>query len=245
MTMLKDITLDVAKNIAGLGIFEEILVEQEPNSTKFTAYPEDSLLTVLANSKDKVTEFPEACGMLNLGFFVGLTNLYKDPDVTKKCNVTVGSNNKGDVDRLAFNNADGNNDEYRLTPANLMKTKSRSFKGTTWEVVVSPQANKISELSQRGTLYATIDPNLTASTENGKLVFSFGGSAGGGHAGKFVFADTTQTLKRPVSLSIQALLTAFKMCSQGTPVLSISERATKVEFNSGLIAYEYITPTQK
>jgi len=46
-------------------------------------------------------------------------------------------------------------------------------------------------------------------------------------------------------LSIQALLTAFKMCSQGTPVLSISERATKVEFNSGLIAYEYITPTQK
>jgi hypothetical protein len=243
--MLKDIALDVAKNIAGLGLFEEILVEQEATSTKFTAYPEDSLLTVLANSKAKVAELPDACGMLNLGFYVGLTNLYKDPDPAKKSTVGVSNNAKGEVDRLTFNNVDGNNDEYRLTPTNLMKTKSRTFKGTTWEVVVSPQANKISELSQRGTLYSSIDPNLTASTENGKLVFTFGGSAGGGHAGKFVFADTTQTLKRPVSLSIQALLTAFKMCSQGTPVLSISERATKVEFDSGLIAYEYITPTQK
>lgn len=238
--MLKDITLDVAKNIAGLGLFEEILVEQETESTKFTAYPEGSLLTVLANSKSKVTELPDSFGLLNLGFYVGLTNLYKSDDAT----VGVGTNAKSESDRLVFTNKDGNKDEFRLTPTNLMKTKSRTFKGTTWEVVVQPQANKISELLARGSLYANIDPNFVATTENGKLVFTFGGGLGGGHSGKFIFADTTQTLKRPVALSIQAMLTAFKQCSQGTPVLSISEKAARVEFDSGLITYEYIAGAQ-
>lgn len=238
--MLKDITLDVAKNIASLGLFEEILVEQETDSTKFTAYPEGSLLTVLANSKDKVAELPDSFGMMNLGFFIGLTNLYKSEDSS----AAVGTDKNSEKDRLVFTNKEGNKDEYRLTPTNLMKTKSRTFKGTTWEVVVQPQANKISELLARGSLYATIDPNFVASTENGKLIFTFGGGQGGGHGGKFTFADTTQTLKRPVALSIQAMMTAFKQCSQGTPILSISEKAARVEFDSGLIAYQYIAGAQ-
>jgi hypothetical protein len=238
--MLKDITLDIAKNIAGLGLFEEILVEQEEDTTKFTAYPEDNLLTVLANSKNKVSELPDKFGLLNLGFYVGLTNLYKSED----SNAATGTNNKSEIDRLVFTGKDNNNDEFRLTPTNLMKTKSRSFKGTAWEVEVKPAANKISELVQRGTLYASIDPNFVASTDNGKLVFTFGGAQGGGHSGKFIFADTNQTLKRPVTLSIQAVLTAFKQCSQGTPELKLSEKATSVSFDSGLIKYEYITPSQ-
>ena len=239
--MLKDIVLDVAKNIASLGTFEEILVEQETDSTKFTAYPEDSTLTVLANSKDKVVEFPEKFGMLHLGFLVGLSGLYR----TEDSKVATGTNAKSEIDRLAFSGVDGNKDEYRLTPVNLMKTKSRSFKGTTWDVVVKPAANKISELSQRATLYASIDPNLVASTDNGKLIFTFGGAGGGGHAGKFVFADTTQTLKRPVTLPIQSLLLALKTASQGTPVISISEKVAKVEFDSGLVSYEYLVIAQQ
>ena len=239
--MLKDIVLDVAKNIAGLGTFEEILVEQEANSTKFTAYPEDSTITVLASSKDKVSELPDAFGMLNLGFMVGLSNLYRSEDSS----VATGTNNKSDIDRLVFSGKDGNKDEYRLTPTNLMKTKSRSFKGTTWDVVVNPSNAKISELSQRAGLYASIDPNLVASTENGKLVFTFGGAQGGGHSGKFVFADTTQTLKRPVTLPIQSLLLALKTASQGTPVVSISEKVAKIEFDSGVISYEYLVIAQQ
>lgn len=239
--MLKDIVLDVAKNIAGLGTFEEILVEQEANSTKFTAYPEDSTITVLASSKDKVNELPDAFGMLNLGFMVGLSNLYRSEDSS----VATGTNNKSDIDRLVFSGKDGNKDEYRLTPTNLMKTKSRSFKGTTWDVVVNPSNAKISELSQRAGLYASIDPNLVASTENGKLVFTFGGAQGGGHSGKFVFADTTQTLKRPVTLPIQSLLLALKTASQGTPVVSISEKVAKIEFDSGVISYEYLVIAQQ
>jgi len=239
--MLKDITLDVAKNIASLGTFEEILVEQETNSTKFTAYPEDSSITVLANSRNKVAEFPDKFGMLNLGFFVGLSNLYRSDDTT----VATGNNAKGDVDRLAFSSKDGNNDEYRLTPTNLMKTKSRSFNGTTWDVVINPAANKISELAQRAGLYASIDPNLVVSTENGKLIFTFGGVNGGGHSGKFVFADTKQKLKRPVALPINSLLLALKTASQGTPVVSISEKVAKVEFDSGLIKYEYLIIAQQ
>jgi hypothetical protein len=239
--MLKDIVLDVAKNIAGLGTFEEILVEQESDTTKFTAYPEDSTLTVLANSKTQVTEFPEKCGMLNLGFFVGLSNLYR----AEGSAVATGTNAKSEIDRLVFTGADNNKDEYRLTPTNLMKTKSRSFKGTTWDVVVKPAANKISELSARAGLYASIDPNLVASTDNGKLIFTFGGAGGGGHAGKFVFADTTQTLKRPVTLPIQSLLLALKTASQGTPIISISEKVAKVEFDSGVIAYEYLVIAQQ
>lgn len=239
--MLKDIVLDVAKNIAGLGTFEEILVEQEADSTKFTAYPEDSTITVLASSKDKVSELPDAFGMLNLGFMVGLSNLYRSEDSS----VATGTNNKSDIDRLVFSGKDGNKDEYRLTPTNLMKTKSRSFKGTTWDVVVNPSNAKISELSQRAGLYASIDPNLVATTENGKLVFTFGGAQGGGHSGKFVFADTTQTLKRPVTLPIQSLLLALKTASQGTPVVSISEKVAKIEFDSGVISYEYLVIAQQ
>lgn len=239
--MLKDIVLDVAKNIAGLGTFEEILVEQETDTTKFTAYPEDSTLTVLANSKNKVTEFPEKCGMLNLGFFVGLSNLYR----AEGSAVATGTNAKSEIDRLVFTGVDNNKDEYRLTPTNLMKTKSRSFKGTTWDVVVNPAANKISELAQRAGLYASIDPNLVVTTDNGKLLFTFGGAGGGGHSGKFVFADTTQTLKRPVALPISSLLLALKTASQGTPVLSISEKVAKIEFDSGVIAYEYLVIAQQ
>lgn len=238
--MLKDITLDIAKNIAGIGMFEEILVEQETNSTKFTAFPEDSILTVLANSKVKVVELPDKCGFLNLGFYVGLTNLYKAEGST----ATTGTNNQNEIDRIIFKSKDNNSDEFRFTSTNLMKTKSRSFKGTTWEVEVNPAANKISELVQRGTLYSIIDPHFIASTEKGKLIFTFGGAQGGGHIGRLVFAETTQTLKRPVTLSINAVLAAFKQCSQGTPVLKLSEKATSVSFDSGLIDYEYITPTQ-
>jgi hypothetical protein len=179
--------------------------------------------------------------MLNLGFMVGLSNLYRGEDSS----VATGTNNKSDIDRLVFSGKDGNKDEYRLTPTNLMKTKSRSFKGTTWDVVVEPSNAKISELAQRAGLYTAIDPNLTASTENGKLVFTFGGAGGGGHSGKFVFAETTQTLKRPVVLPIQSLLLALKTASQGTPKVSISEKVAKIEFDSGVIAYEYLVIAQQ
>jgi hypothetical protein len=167
--------------------------------------------------------------------------LYRSED----SKVATGTNAKSEIDRLAFSGVDGNKDEYRLTPTNLMKTKTRSFKGTTWDVVVKPAANKITELAQRAGLYASIDPNLVATTDNGKLIFTFGGSAGGGHSGKFVFADTTQTLKRPVTLPIQSLLLALKTASQGTPIISISEKVAKIEFDSGVIAYEYLVIAQQ
>jgi hypothetical protein len=238
--MLKDIVLDVSKNIASLGTFEEILVEKETDKTKFTAYPEDSTLTVLANTSQTFTDLPEKFGMLNLGFLVGLSGLYKDQDA----NVNSGTNSKSEVDRFVFSDKNGNNDHYRLTPTNLMKTKTRNFKGTSWDVTVQPASNKISELAVRAGLYTNIDPNLTATTENGKLVFTLGGAAGGGHSGKFVFADTTQTLKRPVVLPIQPLILALKTASQGTPTVSLSEKVARVEFDSGVIAYEYLIMAQ-
>ena len=89
--MLKDIVLDVAKNIASLGTFDEILVEQDTDTTKFTAYPEDSSITVLANSKAKVDELPEACGMLNLGFLVGLSGLYRTDFTASNLSKTAGN----------------------------------------------------------------------------------------------------------------------------------------------------------
>ena len=238
--MLKDIVLDVAKNIASLGTFEEILVEKDTDKTKFTAYPEDNTLTVLASSPQTFEDLPEKFGMLNLGFFVGLSGLYKDQDSS----VTAGTNSKGEVDRFAFTDKNGNNDHYRLTSTNLMKTKTRNFKGTTWDVTVQPSGNKISELANRARLYANIDPSLTATTENGKLIFTLGGAAGGGHSGKFVFADTTQTLKRPVVFPIQPLILALRTASQGTPTVSFSEKVAKVEFDSGVIAYEYLIMAQ-
>lgn len=238
--MLKDIVLDVSKNIASLGAFEEILVEKETDKTKFTAYPEDNTLTVLASTSQVFADFPEKFGMLNLPFFVGLSGLYKDQDAA----VNTSTNSKNEVDRFAFSDKNGNNDHYRLTPINLMKTKSRSFKGTTWDVSVQAQANKISELATRAALYVGIDPNLVATTENGKLIFTLGGSAGGGHSGKFVFADTTQTLKRPITFPIQPLILALRTASQGTPTISISEKVAKVEFDSGVIAYEYLIMAQ-
>lgn len=238
--MLKDIMLDVAKNIAGLGSLQEILVEQKDNSTKFTAYDQDSSLNVLAHSKNKVVEFPDSFGLFNLSFFVGLTELYRGDDGT----VTTGTNSKNDIDRLIFSNKDNNKDEYRLTPVNLMKTTSRNFNGTAWDVVVQPAANKIGEFSQRAGLYSNIDPNVILSTDKGKLVFTFGGTGGGGHIGKFAFADTTQVLKRSVTLPISSLLIALKVASQGTPVLSISEKVSQVSFDSGVISYEYLVPSQ-
>lgn len=238
--MLKDIALDVAKNIASLGTFEEILVEKDADKTKFTAYPEDSTLTVLASSSQTFEDLPEKFGMLNLPFFVGLSGLYRDQDAT----INTGSNGKSEVDRFVFADKNGNNDHYRLTPTNLMKTKTRNFKGTTWDVVVQPAANKIAELATRAGLYVGIDPCLVATTENGKLIFTLGGAAGGGHSGKFVFADTTQTLKRPITFPIQPLILALKTASQGTPTISISEKVAKVEFDSGVIAYEYLIMAQ-
>ena len=57
-------------------------------------------------------------------------------------------------------------------------------------------------------------------------------------------ADTTQELKSPVTLPINALILALKTASQGTPIMSISEKVAKVEFDSGVIAYEYLIMAQ-
>jgi hypothetical protein len=238
--MLKDVALDVAKNIASLGSFEEILVERSDSATKFTAYPEDSSITVLAEKPWADADLPEKFGMLNLPFYVGLTNLYKDQTAT----VGVGTNSKSEPDRFVFNDKDGNNDQYRLTPTNLMKTKTRNFKGTNWEVEIIPAPNKISELSQRTQLYAGIHPTLTATTENGKLVFTLGSTLGGGHTGRFVFADTTQKLSKPVTLPINELILALKTASQGQPTMSFSEKVCKVSFDSGIVSYDYLVMAQ-
>jgi len=40
-------------------------------------------------------------------------------------------------------------------------------------------------------------------------------------------------------------LLALKTASQGTPVISISEKVAKVEFDSGVIAYEYLVIAQQ
>lgn len=234
--MLKDIVLDVAKNIGSLGVFDEILVEQEELSSKFISYLAGNELTVLANTKNKISELTEELtGLSNLGFFCGLSNLYQNEDST----IITKTDKESKVNGLLFANKDGNKDEFRLSPAGFMRTKPRTFKGTSWNVSVAPATNKVSEFSARAALYSNIHPNIIISTENNKLMFTFGSDEGGGHSGKFIFADTTQVLKRSVTVPIQYLLLALKTASQGKSTMSIGENVVKVEFDSGLLDYQY------
>ena len=71
--MLKDIALDVAKNIASLGLFEEILVEQETDSTKFTAYPETLIVNCGYFSGCLCASNNVSCSII-FSFLIGSTN---------------------------------------------------------------------------------------------------------------------------------------------------------------------------
>jgi len=237
---MRDTLQNIVSHTYDLGIVDQIKVVGTPTETKIEGLAEDKTVVIYGSLTEPVSEFLGTFGMPNLGRMKTLLNipLYQD----KATEITVSRNDSEEPVGLHFKAAGGVKfeNDYRFMSSQIAAERIRSvtFRGTTWEVAVTPTLKSLQQLKYQAQVN-TDETAFNASTVDGNLVFSFGDRST--HAGSFVFAtDVTGKLSKPVAFPIKQVIGILDLV--GDKTMSISANAMEIRVVSAMSEYVYILP---
>jgi hypothetical protein len=240
---MRDILLDIINHTHSLGFLTMLKVTAE-DDTRFDAIAPNRAVIMSATSRAPVGEFNGVFGMPDLS---KLAYHLKNPEYVKgaKIEVRQEKRNEGMIPTLIhFENAAGDfQNDYRFMNRQIIEEKLKNFKykGTSWDVVITPTLASIQKLILMSGAHSE-ELVFQVKTEDDNLNFYFGDL--NTHAGDFTFhhgiaGKLTHTWAWPVSEVIAIL----KL--DGDKTLSITdEGAMQITIDSGLVKYDYILPAQ-
>jgi len=244
---MKDIILDIVKHTAGLGFIESAKVTSDDKATIIEAMDPDRTVILNATTHSNISEFNGEFGLGNLSFLNGVLGLNNYQEAETDIQVKTRNMNGEEVpESLTFEDQYGNTDQYRFMSKEIVNQQLRTvkFKGASWDVTVTPTKPKVSELAQVATIYGTVEPTFSASTDNKNLVFTLGTADGSGHFGKRIFANNVEgTLTQTWSWPLNQVISILKLGMSGNCIMKLSDKgALQITIDSGLANYDYILP---
>jgi hypothetical protein len=242
----RDVVQDIVKHTAGLGFITAVKVTGTDSETTLDAMDSDRTVIMKAQLHNTEMDFQGEFGLGNLGFLSGISGLanYQEDSAT----VEVVSRDRNGIsvpDHLLFKDADGNTDQYRFMSKEIIEQTLQTvkFKGAEWDITFEPTKQKVSELQQVASIYGGIEPNFTAKTVDGDLVFTVGASDGS-FTGRRTFAKNVGgELNEGYAWPLAQVLAILKLGMSGQCVMNISARgALQISVDSGIGKYDYILP---
>ena len=241
---MKDAIFDIVRHTASLGFFDLAKITGTDTATEIWTCDEKRNVVLDAKLKKPNAGLIGEVGLGNLSFLNGLSGLYHKDGVEVTV-LTATRNGEETPDYIQFKDADGNSDKYRLMSKEIIDTQLQQskFKGAKWDIEFEPKKTKVSEMSQKASIYSAIEPTFTVKTEDGNLVFIFGSDTGGSHFGRMTFAaGVTGTVKEGYAWPIDKFLSIIKLGMNGECTVRFSQVACMITIDSGTGVYNYILP---
>lgn len=246
--MLLDSLKDLVKHTNGLGFIEMVKIVGTPNDAKIEAIDADKTVVIFGEMYQPIAGIDTTVGLSRIPVLKGCIDFpgFAGDKATISI-ITEPRNNVVVPAEIQFKSGVGHSANYRFMSESMIneQIKVPPFKGATWNVTVSPEKAKISDLSYwQGTL-GGFEKRFTVTTDNGVLNFHVG--SGPTDRTTLPFAENvTGTLKHQWSWPISQVISILKLGDTGSATMKISDMgAMMIDIDSGIGRYSYILPAGK
>lgn len=246
--MLKDTLKDILDHTHGLGFIDMVKVTGDNNETKIEAMDASRSVVVYGTLHDSVESLNGVIGLARMSVLNGYLRFPPFQDPAAK--IEVVRENRGDQQvpsEVKFSAPGGHRSTYRFMSSELVEEQIKIpvFRGTTWDVTISPTDGNIKDLSYFSSILSSFEQNFVAKTVDNDLVLSIG--SGSNDRTDVPFArGVSGTLAGRWGWPISETLSVLKLASRSTDcVMSFSEKgAMKIAFSTEQGKFEYILPAK-
>lgn len=246
--MLKDILSDVLAHTNGLGFIEMAKVVGNQEETRIEAIDANKNVVMYGNLLVPDPSLVGTIGLARMGVLGGYLKF--PPFQAEEADISVVTKTRGEEEvpvEVSFRAPGGHNSTYRFMSAEAVEEQIRvpMFKGTDWDVVLTPTDGNIKDLSYFANILGAYDPMFVAKTDGNDLFLLIGSGSNDRAQVPFnreVSGNLTGKWSWPLTetLSILKLGMAAERCT-----MSFSERgALKIEMTTDIGHYQYILPAK-
>ena len=246
--MLLDSFKDIIKHTNSLGFIDMVKIVGTATDAKIEALDADKTVVIFGTMYQPIAGIDSVVGLSRIPVLKSFIDFppYSGSNATtevvteSRAGVTVPTGVKFDSGESSAN--------YRFMGESMVneQIKVPPFKGATWNVVITPEKKRITELSYMQGALGSLEKRFTVSVNTkGTLVFA----VGSGPADKMdiSFAENvTGTLKHQWSWPLSQVLSILKLTETATATMSFSDMGVlKIDIDSGIGKYTYLLPAGK
>jgi hypothetical protein len=240
---------DIIKHTSGLGFIDMCKIVGTPTDAKIEAIDADKTVVIFGSLYQPIENIDTTVGLSRIPVLKGFIDFPPFSSDKSKTSIVIEVRNGVSVPtEVDFNSGAGHKANYRFMSETMVneQIKVPPFKGATWNVTITPEKQKITELSyMQGTL-GGFEKRFVVSVDKGVLIFSVG--TGPTDRVNLPFASNVQgTLKHQWSWPLTQVLSILKLTdTSSTATMSFSDMgALKIDIDSGAGKYSYILPAGK
>ena len=249
MSNILDALKDIVKHTSNLGFIEMCKLIGTTTDAKIETIDADKTVVIFGSMYQPIKGVDSTVGLSRMGVLKGFVDF--EPFAGDKAIVDVIQEARGNVSsptEILFNSGCGTKASYRFMSDAMISEQVRvpPFKGATWDVTISPEKARLSELSTFSGILGGFEKRFTVSTVAGNLIMSIG--SGPTDRSTITFAENiTGTLKHQWSWPLSQVLAILKLSDNASSCsVQFSDMgALKIDIDSGIGKYSYILPAGK
>jgi len=199
---MRELLLDMTRQVGSL--FDKIRVEGLTTGTKVEAYSDDKMLFLFADLKDVVPEFAGEFGISNVGLLRQLLDFasYKTEQAKLQARRVI----RDDADfvaELEFTDAVGGLARFKTINPRMIGERAR-VQNINWEVSVTPNRAKLTEVIQLTSMLAQVDQHFGVTYTDRTLFLVIGGKGASSHQASVALAEDIDPVSLPPGMVFRA-----------------------------------------
>lgn len=246
--MLTDTLNDILAHTHGLGFIEMMKIKGDDTETRIEAMNEKKTVVVYGSLKAPAAELAGTIGMARLAVLNGYLRFPPFQDDKATVEVVTDMRNGEEVPKeISFKAPGGHSSSYRFMSAEVAEEQIKvpAFKGTKWDVVVTPTEGNMKDLSYFAGILGSFEPVFVAKTEGKDLVLSIG--SGSTDRARVPFSkDVSGALAGRWAWPLVETLSILKLATKAEDCqMSFAEKGVmKIEIETAVGTYEYLLPAK-
>jgi hypothetical protein len=249
--MLLDALKDIVKHTSSLGFIDMVKIIGTGTDAKIEAIDGDKTVIVYGEMYQPIDGIDTTVGLSRIPILKGYIDFPLFASENKKASVSVVTETRGAAvipTEIKFDSGSGHTANYRFMGESMIneQIKVPPFKGATWNVTITPEKKKITELAYFQGVLGGFEKRFVVSVDKGTLNFSVGSGPTDRTIVPFA-TEVTGTLKHQWSWPLSQVLSILKLGDAAkTVVMNISDMGVlKIEIDSGTGKYSYLIPAGK
>ena len=248
MSMI-DALKDIIKHTNSLGFIDAVKIVGTAADAKLEAMDADKTVVIYGTMYQPINGIDTTVGLSRLSMLKGWIDF---PGFSEdKSSVVIVTEPRLGVTiptGIKFSDGAGHTSDYRFMGEQMIneQIKVPTFKGATWNITISPEKKKISNLTYCQGVIGGFEKRFTVSVDNGTLYFNIGTGPTDKTAMPFA-TNVTGSLKHQWSWPLSQILGILKLSeTAASTTMKFSDGgALMIEIDSGIGKYSYILPAGK
>ena len=248
MSMI-DTIKDIIKHTHSLGIIESVKIIGTDTDAKIEAMDADKTVVIYGTMYQPIKGFETTVGLSRINVLKGWLDF--PAFSTDKSTIEIVTETRKNVNiptELAFSSGTKTTANYRFMSESMIneQIKVPVFKGATWNITVTPEKKKVTELAYCQGVIGGFEKRFTVVVDKGELYFNVGTGPTDRVAVSFA-SNVIGTMKHQWSWPLSQVLSILKLgeAASSTTMKFSDSGALMIEIDSGMGVYQYILPAGK